>query len=207
MKELLRCKPCGYVIREDKLGDVCPACGMPRKAFEPYREKVSSDRRTVLNLDMHPIAIHLSQTFVAIIPILIIINMAMPDFQPVLILSVLKFGIFLLPFSCFVAMCTGAIDGYTRFKTLFSPLLRYKIILSLTITALSTISLFSIYEGQYTKLTLVLSLLCLGCAVTLGLLGKRLLDVILPGSYPFRKKAGVVNPAQQPAATQEEKQN
>jgi len=70
MKELVRCKPCGYVMEADKLGDVCPACGMPRKAFEPYRERVAANRLLVLSLDMHRIAIHLSQTFVIMIPAL-----------------------------------------------------------------------------------------------------------------------------------------
>ncbi len=51
-----------------KLGDVCPACGLPRKVFEPYRERVSINRLRLLNLDMHPIAIHLSQAMVIAIP-------------------------------------------------------------------------------------------------------------------------------------------
>ena len=161
---------------------------MPRKAFEPYRERVSSARRLILNLDMHPIAIHLSQTFVAIIPLTIIINLMFPDFQPVLILSVLKFCLFLLPFSCIIATCTGALDGYTRFKTLLSPLLKYKIILSLTIITLSILMWFSQKDGMYTTMTLIISLFCLAAAVALGLLGKHLLDVILPGSFPFFNK-------------------
>jgi rubredoxin len=44
MKELVRCRPCGFVMDADKLGDVCPACGLPRKVFEPYRERVSLNR-------------------------------------------------------------------------------------------------------------------------------------------------------------------
>ena len=52
MKELVRCRPCGYVMEKDKLGDVCPACGLPHKVFEPYREKVSLNRLFVLNLDL-----------------------------------------------------------------------------------------------------------------------------------------------------------
>ena len=76
MKELVHCRPCGFVMEADKLGDVCPACGLPRKVFEPYREKVSLNRLFVLNLDLHPIAIHLSQALVISIPLLaILINL------------------------------------------------------------------------------------------------------------------------------------
>ncbi len=73
MKELVRCRPCGFVMEAGKLGDVCPACGMPRKVFEPYREKVSINRLRLLNLDLHPIAIHLSQTLVIAIPVLVVL--------------------------------------------------------------------------------------------------------------------------------------
>ena len=52
-----------------KLGDVCPACGLPRKVFEPYRERVSINRLRLLNLDLHPIVIHLSQAMVIAIPL------------------------------------------------------------------------------------------------------------------------------------------
>jgi len=90
MKELVRCRPCGFVIEADKFGDVCPACGMPRKAFEPYREKVALNRLTILSFDLHPITIHLSQTFVVLIPGLIFFTMLFPAFQNQLLLDVLK---------------------------------------------------------------------------------------------------------------------
>ena len=60
--ELVRCRPCGYVMKKselDKVG-VCPACGLPHTVFEPYREKVSANRLFILGLDIHPIVIHLS---------------------------------------------------------------------------------------------------------------------------------------------------
>ena len=82
MKELVRCRPCGYVMEADKLGDVCPACGLPKKVFEPYRERVSRNRLMLLNLDLHPIVIHLSQALVIAIPLLVIITKLFTGFQP-----------------------------------------------------------------------------------------------------------------------------
>ena len=127
MKELVRCRPCGLIIEAEKLGDVCPACGIARKAFEPYREKVSLNRLRLLNLDMHPIAIHLSQALVVTIPLLIIISYFFNSFQPVIINSVLRFSVFVFPVTLVLAIISGVVGGLIRFKTLKTPLLRVKI--------------------------------------------------------------------------------
>ena len=48
MANLIRCKACGYVTCEGKIKDVCPACGVPAKMFEPYTDPVSEKRRRFL---------------------------------------------------------------------------------------------------------------------------------------------------------------
>jgi hypothetical protein len=187
MKELLRCRPCGFVIESDKLGDVCPACGMPRKVFEPYRERVSRNRLTILNFDLHPIAIHLSQALVIAIPILTIITTLFGRFQPEMMKNVLLFSVVIFPFTLILAMITGIIDGLTRFKTLATPILRVKIIFSLIILTLSVALFFVARNERLYVLTIVLSILSLGAGIQLGLWGKKLINVILPGSYPQKK--------------------
>jgi len=193
-EELVRCRPCGYVMKESDLGDVCPACGLPRSVFEPYREKVSANRLFILALDIHPIAIHLSQTFVALTPLLIIFHLLFPDFQETMVHSVINFSIFALPFSLILSFISGLIDGITRFKTLRTPMLRSKIIFSSSILVLAFVQLIIFIPGTYTWLTILLSLAAFGCAVKLGLLGKHLIDVILPGTYVPRKKKKVSAP-------------
>lgn len=188
MSNLLRCRPCGYVIREGKLKDVCPACGLPREVFEPYREKVSSNRKIILNFDLHPIAIHLSQTFVILIPILLVLNYYYPEITLYQVHSVLDFCIDLLPFSLVLATITGVIDGITRFKSLKTPLLRVKVIISTIITTLSFVLFFITPNNGYGIETFILSIVMLCLAVLLGLWGKKLLEVILPGTITFRKK-------------------
>jgi hypothetical protein len=187
MKELVRCRPCGFVIESDKLGDVCPACGMPRKVFEPYRERVSRNRLMLLNLDLHPIAIHLSQALVIAIPLLVIITSVFKQFEPEILAHVLVFSVFLFPFTLVIAIITGVIDGLTRFKTLSTPILRVKIIFSLIILTLS-IGLFFVskHENLY-AITITLSILSFGAGIQLGLWGKKLINVILPGTYPQKK--------------------
>lgn len=187
MKELVRCRPCGYVMEKDKLGDVCPACGLPHKVFEPYREKVSLNRLMILNFDLHPIAIHLSQSFMVLIPLLLLNQLFFPNFYYEESAVVIKFCIALLPLSIVLAFVTGIIDGVTRFKSLKPPLLRNKLIFGGLIILVS-IGLFFMknIEGQK-ALFLLISLTGLAFAVILGLIGKKLLNVILPGKFPQKK--------------------
>jgi rubredoxin len=194
MKELVRCRPCGFVIEADKLGDVCPACGMPRKVFEPYRERVSRNRLILLNFDLHPIAIHLSQSLVIAIPVLAIITNLFKQFQPEILKNVLVFSVFIFPFTLLLAITTGIIDGLTRFKTLATPILRVKIIFSLIILSLSVALFFIAPQGNLFVLTIALSILSLGAGFQLGLWGKKLINVILPGSYPQKKGSKVAQP-------------
>lgn len=190
MKEekLVRCRPCGYVMKESDLGDVCPACGLPRNVFEPYREKVSSDRLRVLALDIHPIAIHLSQTFVAIIPFLTILRYLFPDFQPTIVHSVITFSVYVFPLTLLLSFASGLLDGIYRFKTLKTPLLKAKIIYGVSIFFISIIQLFIFTPESYPWYFLLISLVALALAVKLGTLGKRLIDVILPGTLVLRQK-------------------
>jgi len=187
-EELVICRPCGYVMKESDLGDVCPACGLPRTVFEPYRERVSANRLFILALDIHPIAIHLSQTFVALTPMLIIFHWIFPSFQDVIVQSVISFSVYMLPLSLITSTISGIIDGMTRFKTLKTPLLQSKIIYSLVILVLSFSQWYTTLEGVYNWPTMLVSIFIFGCAVKLGLMGKALLNVILPGKYVPRKK-------------------
>ena len=187
MKELVRCRPCGFVMEAGKLGDVCPACGLPRKVFEPYRERVSLNRLRLLNLDLHPIVIHLSQALVIAIPLLVILRSFFGTFQPEVIKNVLIFSAFIFPFTLAMAIITGIIDGLTRFKTLATPLLRVKIIFSIIILTLSIIMFFVMPNENNYIISLILSILSFGAGFQLGLWGKKLINVILPGTYPQKK--------------------
>jgi len=187
MKELVRCRPCGFVMEADKLGDICPACGLPRKVFEPYREKVSHKRLLLLNFDLHPIAIHLSQALVIMIPLLAIMTNLLKYFHTEILKNVLIFSVYVFPFTLILSIMTGVIDGLTRFKTLGTPLLRVKIIFSLIILSLSIVLFFVAPLENYYVMTIVLSILCLAAGVQLGLWGKKLINVILPGTYPQKR--------------------
>ncbi len=187
-EKLVRCRPCGYIMKESELGAVCPACGLPHTVFEPYREKVSPGRLKFLALDLHPIAIHLSQTFVALIPGLIILNFLFPNLYPDIMHNVITFSVIVFPLTLLASAVTGIMDGYARFKTMNTPLLKKKIILTVIICVLSIIQLFLFKQNTYTIPFFIVTLISLGCAVKLGMLGVHLIDVILPGTLILRKK-------------------
>lgn len=187
MKELVRCKACGYVMEAGKLKDTCPACGLSAKVFEPYRERVAINRLFVLSLDLHPITIHLSQTFVFIIPVLLIVTNIFPDLNREMFSNVLLFSLYLFPLTLIAALATGILDGLFRFKSLKPQLLRLKLVFSTCIILLAVTLFFVANDGDNGLIAILLSLGCLYFAVRLGLLGKKLLNVILPGMYPVRK--------------------
>ncbi len=191
-EELVRCRPCGYVMKKsdlDKVG-VCPACGLPHTVFEPYREKVSTNRLRILDIDLHPIIIHVSQTFVAFIPLLLAVHLIAPNFNPVDFVSIIKFSILIFPLTLIGAFISGIIDGLTRFKTLDTPLLKSKIYYSIAILLISIVMFVKelVRPEDYTIIDLILASAALFFAVKLGRMGKQLLNVILPGKYQRRKK-------------------
>ncbi len=181
----LKCKACGYVIDEKKLGDVCPACGVPKKAFEPWTDDMSPRRRTLLGLNLHPIALHFPQAFSAMIPVFILAGLVLPlpfgleVSQAVRLLSVMVF-----PFAL-AAFASGIIDGMTRFKRLDTPVLVRKIVLGLIFLAASfSLSLLAIFNEALDPVRwhlFGLSLLCVMLQVVLAQIGKKLMCVYLPG--------------------------
>jgi hypothetical protein len=89
---------------------------------------------------------------------------------------------------CFsFAFITGSIDGITRFKSLRPPLLRNNIIYSNLLSITSVVLLLVAMQSKPLLLQLFISLVTLAFAVVLGLIGKSLLNVILPEKHPQKK--------------------
>src|SRR3972149_10318207 len=74
--KMVRCKVCGYVMPEGKLRDKCPACGVAAKAFEPWEDPLSEQRRRALALDLHPIAVHFPTAFVVSLIVIFVVGLA-----------------------------------------------------------------------------------------------------------------------------------
>ena len=173
-------------MEQGKLRRACPACGLPAKVFEPYQQKISPRRSFILNLDLHPILVHFPQAFCSILPPLVIVSMLFPGFYGPELIAVVGFTSLVLPLTVVGALISGLIDAQTKLKKLSPPALVQKIavgssLLGLSIAMASIIARGGFQAGPGRIAVLLLSLASFGCAVLLGMMGKRLINAILPG--------------------------
>lgn len=185
MKQYVICRACGYIMDASKLGERCPACGMPKTAFEPYTKKLSPQRRMVLDQHLHPILTHFPQVLVIAALVALALALVVQTSWRDEILIVAKYSILLLPFFALIGMITGMIDGKCRFKKLKTPLLIRKIKAALLFLALS-LAIFVLYlsNGFTTSnmvALLILSILATGCCIFLGKKGSGMVGCFLPG--------------------------
>jgi uncharacterized membrane protein len=176
---------CGYIIEEGKLKDVCPACGMPSKSFEQYKQTTNEKRLAAIERHVHPILIHLvmSPTMLNIVLLLLVLFVGGSLNSDLWV--VIRFNIFLLPFFTLIALLTGMYDGRLRFKKLSTPILKMKIMLGsvfLFLTIIGFLVLLSRQENLAINITLLaIALLCMGLAGILGTLGSSIFGSKLPG--------------------------
>lgn len=184
-RTLLRCRACGYIIEEDRLKDVCPACGLPKTVFEPYKENISRKRGLILNLHMHPIAVHFPQAFVIVLIPFIVLGMILGGIYGRDMLITARVLSLLLPFFSLLAVLTGLIDAKVRFKKLTTPALKIKTLFASLFFILScVIAVIVFLYGLETNAAIavtILLILCVGCQIVLGHIGAKLLGARLGG--------------------------
>lgn len=187
MGKLVRCKVCGYIMEEGKLGDVCPACGALSKVFEPYEDPISERRRRILKMDLHPIAVHFSVAFAASLVVITIVSSVAKGRVEELFTATTKIMTFFTPIMVLASFLTGLVDGKIRFRRLDrSPILKRKIVLGIVLF-LSTIGLaFIVWIGEfagliYSLLSIAVALVSLVCAFLLALWGSSIKDSAFAG--------------------------
>jgi uncharacterized membrane protein len=185
MSGLMRCKACGLIISGSRIKDVCPACGLPRTVFEEYEERISPERKFLLSLDLHPIAVHFPQALAVLAALFIFGGLLLKTPLASELLSAARLLLILLPFSVLGAIAAGILDGRTRFRRLGTPMLIRKMIVSGILLVLTVIALWLILQPGLDKQNavpvLVLSLGCIGCEIVLGKTGSKLMCVRIGG--------------------------
>jgi uncharacterized membrane protein/rubredoxin len=186
MANLIRCKVCGYVAREGKIKDVCPACGAPAKMFEPYTDPVSEKRRRIMNLHIHPIMVHFPQAFVITLFLLTVLSYVIPPAIKETLFASIQVISFLLPYSAILALLTGLFDGKIRFRKLTTPFLKKKIIIGLLFINISIALAFLAFSGGLPASPIreyftLLTIFAVACSAGLGLLGVKMLEAKFPG--------------------------
>ena len=187
MKQKVRCRACGYIMDEARLGDKCPACGVPRQSFEPYTDTLSSSRRRILKLDLHPIAVHFPVSFTVAIAVLSAATFLVPCPVTGLLMAAASIMAWFLPLLVLVAFLIGLLDGKARFRKIGnSRILKVKILLATVLFVLSLALAILIWikgfsDPMLTLLYIFIDLAALTCVVWLSLLGVSIMEAALPG--------------------------
>jgi len=186
MAELMRCKSCGYVTEFGSLGEVCPACGVPRKMMEPWKDPVSEKRRLLLSFDIHPIVVHFSISFVASAFVLALFALAFPGLFRETVTGILRALEGVLPLAVIASFLTGLFDGTIRFRRTTTPLLKRKQLFGLAFfVTTAAAAILTFVAGPYgTRVRFADAALLAGgvvSAVGLGRIGSRLLPAMFPG--------------------------
>jgi len=178
-KKLLICSVCGYIINEGYKGDTCPACGVAKTAFQPYVDKMSPQRRKILNLHMHNIFVHFPQAFSLLMLFLIVMSLFLKGSTKSEFMITFKILSIFLPLSVAASIISGMIDGKNRFKRITTPILKKKItvailffIFSLGVVLLLNVS--NLAPALLLRLLIVLTGICALCSLFLGYNGGRL---------------------------------
>ncbi|WP_378957012.1 rubredoxin-like domain-containing protein [Pelosinus sp. sgz500959] len=185
MKTFVKCKACGFIMDENHLKDLCPACGLPKTVFEPYTKKISPKRKFIIDQHLHPVSVHFPQVFIVVIMFLLPLTFWIDGPLREEFLAAVKLSILALPLSVLLGFITGLIDGKIRFKKLTTPLLINKAIAGVILQILS-IAIFALYlMNGFTPTNMiiitVLSVLSAACGIYLGRVGSTMFDSIMPG--------------------------
>ena len=186
MAELLRCKSCGYITDARRVGEVCPACGVPRKMMEPWKDPVSERRRFLLGWDLHPIIDHFSVCYAASAFVVALFVLAFPDIFRQTATGVMRAFIGVLPIAVLATYLSGLFDGKVRFRRTTAPILRTKkLVGALFFVAAGAAAVITFTAGPFETWVrisvVVLEAAGVVCATILGRIGKNLLHALFPG--------------------------
>lgn len=186
-KRLVICNVCGYIMEDGEHHDQCPACGVSKKAFSPYKDKVKPKRRKLLNLHMHNIIVHFPQAFAVFMLFLLVAVFLIEDPLKAEFAATAKILAIFLPLSVLAGLFTGLIDGKTRYKRLNTIIFKRKIavgivffLCSVGIVILLTVSSLTSGSGNHI-FALILAAICSAASVFLGHNGGRLSGTEVPG--------------------------
>jgi hypothetical protein len=185
--KLVRCKVCGYVMPEGRLKDKCPACGVAAKAFEPWEDPLSEERRKALNLDLHPMAVHFPTAFAASLIVIFLVGLLLPGRTAELFLCAGRLMALFLPLLVIASFLLGVKDGIVRFRSVGrSEILKKKVLFGLLYLAFAlalplVVWLWGVEGPAPLAVALGISAAGLACNVVLSLLGISVLHSAMPG--------------------------
>ena len=184
---MIRCKACGYIMKEGKLGDKCPACGAPKTAFEPYKDLMAEPRRRILDLQLHPISVHFPIALTVAAFVFILGATFLRGDAQNLVISTAKVLVIFIPLVVLLAFAVGWVDGKTRFRKIGnSRILKTKLVYACLLFVVSLALAAVVWMGAFAAVAMTLLALLLNAAALvlvflLGLLGTSVMGAAFPG--------------------------
>jgi len=194
MKDMVRCKACGYILEKDALGEVCPACGVKKEMFEPWEDKVGEVRRFILEKHLHPVIVHLPQ---AVTFLLLVLGIVYPLFgagiQTGYLWPAVVVMTWLLPIGIVLTILSGFFDAMVRYRKVATPALIQKQILGYLLLAASIVMTILVSNSSFASLSIWLSyvvanVVAMATSALLGIRGAKLTHAAMPGDKIFMKK-------------------
>lgn len=185
MKNYVICKACGYIMEADQLKDVCPACGVSAKVFEPYTSKISEQREKMISMHLHPIMVHFPQAFVVLALFFDVAALFLKGPLYEIAIAGIKINTVFLPLGVLAGALLGIYDGKLRFKRTNTPVLKFKIKLAILFQLLSVAAALIVLLQPLTRgvilLLIALTFVALVIAMVLGKTGSKLMGAAMKG--------------------------
>ena len=185
MSTFVKCGVCGYVLKANRLGEICPVCGRPSRELEPFDDGVGDKRRRILDLRIHPFIAHLPVAFAFTLVILsLLIGLSIGGLKAIVIDTARFLGLS-LPVTAMAAFVSGSGDAKLLFATTSTPLLlKKKRIASLFFAIALLVAWMALMSPLETPLMVsifaLLSAASLCCGAILGNLGVPLIAAQSP---------------------------
>ncbi|KAF1682878.1 MULTISPECIES: rubredoxin-like domain-containing protein [unclassified Veillonella] len=180
------CRVCGYIETADKADQPCPACGFPKTVWAEYTpRKLNPTRKRLLDLHLHPIAVHFPIAGSALTVGLPILGLLVPYTLSYRLFDFAMMVCLVMPLLVLIGGISGYIGGKLRYKTTTAPVLKFKIYLSVVYFILTVIQAYVAYAYTvHAGNALIIAVLGVLASVSAAILGKK-------GSHLF---AGLFGP-------------
>ncbi|WP_251440959.1 rubredoxin-like domain-containing protein [Veillonella intestinalis] len=180
------CRVCGYIETADKADQPCPACGFPKTVWAEYTpRKLSPTRKRLLDLHLHPIAVHFPIAGSAMTVGLPILGLLVPYSLSYRLFDFAMMVCLVMPLLVLVGAISGYIGGKLRYKTTTAPVLKFKIYLSVVYFILTAIQAYVAYAYTvHAGNALIIAIIGVFASLSAAILGKK-------GSHLF---AGLFGP-------------
>ena len=173
------CRVCGYIEEAKYRDQPCPACGFPPTVWMDYKpRRINPTREKLLDLHLHPIAVHFPIAATAASFLVPVIALVIPSIADVLF-SAITLVAMILPLLVIIGGISGYIGSILRYKTGKSKIPKAKIYLTIIYFILSCVQAYiAIADGVNADNAWIMIILGIVASVFAAKLGKM-------GSYLF----------------------